>query len=155
MLREVIVIRGNVSKGIATLFELLGKFLMSLIPMAVTFLYACKSKRFRVSGNSMEPVLCDGQIVWASMWAYKFTEPRSGDVVVFRDPGQPSIVLIKEVVGEPGQNVHIDSQHEGVQKAWYLLEGQYFVTGRNHANSRDSRQFGPITSHLLIGKVWR
>ena len=141
--------------GIAILFELLGKLLMGLVPMAITFLYACRSKRFRVEGDSMEPVLRDGQIVWASTWAYKFTEPRTGDVVVFRDPGQPNTILIKEVVGEPGQNVHVDPGYGGVEKAWYLLENQYFVAGRNSANSRDSRQFGPITSYLLIGKVWR
>ena len=141
--------------GITILFELLGKFLMRFVLMATTLFYACGSKRFRVSGHSMEPVLCDGQIVWASTWAYKFTEPRLGDVVVFRDPGQPNTILIKEVVGEPGQNILVDPQYGGVEKAWYLLENQYFVAGRNPADSRDSRQFGPITSHLLIGKVWR
>jgi inner membrane protease subunit 1 len=103
----------------------------------------------------MEPMLSDGQVVWASLLAYKVSEPRTGDIVVFRDPGQPDKVLVKEVVGQSGDDISIGFGHRGSGRSWYLLEGQYFVTGRNIAASRDSRDFGPITSHLLIGKVWR
>lgn len=123
--------------------------------MALTILYLFRSKRFRVIGDSMEPVLCDGQVVWASLWAYRFSEPRLGDVIVFRDPGQPDKVLVKEVIGEPGQDMQVAANHRSGSRSWHLLEGQYFVGGRNLTDSRDSRDFGPITAHLLIGKVWQ
>ena len=103
----------------------------------------------------MEPMLSDGRIVWVSLWAYKFGEPRSGDVIVCRDPGQPGKMLVKEVVGEPGDSIYIHSDHRSGPRSWYLLEEQYFVAGKNFDDSRDSRDFGPITRHLLIGKVWR
>lgn len=131
-----------------------GRRFRVVFSMVLTILCACRIKRFRVVGDSMEPMLLDGQIVWASVWAYKYNQPKLGDVIVFRDPGQPSKVLIKEVVGKPGDDVYVDSDHRGGPRSWHLIEGQYFVAGRNSHNSRDSRDFGPITSHLLIGKVW-
>ena len=37
---------------------------------------------------------------------------------------------------------------------WLLVEREYFLLGDNRADSRDSRQFGPLPKELLIGPVW-
>jgi type IV secretory pathway protease TraF len=34
-----------------------------------------------------------------------------------------------------------------------LADGQYFVLGDSHDDSKDSREFGPVSEDLLLGKV--
>jgi signal peptidase I len=34
-----------------------------------------------------------------------------------------------------------------------LAEGEYFVLGDNRDDSEDSREFGPVTEDLLLGKA--
>src|SRR3972149_8207117 len=53
--------------------------------------------RFRVAEGSMEPTLRAGDHVLVYRWAYRRTRPRSGDVVVLRDPEDADRYLVKRV----------------------------------------------------------
>ncbi len=90
--------------------------------------------RFRVEDESMEPELRPGDFVLVNRWAYLSRPPIAGDVVVLRNPEAPSQFLVKRVMsGDP-------------------MAG-FFVLGDNMAHSRDSRQFGMVPRHLIVGKV--
>ena len=90
--------------------------------------------RYRVEGDSMTPALRDGERVFVSRASYWFRAPREGDIVVLRDPREPSRVLVKRVAGREGDG-------------WVVL-------GDNPAASTDSRHFGPVGREQIIGKVW-
>ncbi|HKW42558.1 MAG TPA: nickel-type superoxide dismutase maturation protease, partial [Thermoplasmata archaeon] len=92
-------------------------------------------RRFRVEDDSMQPALEPGDYVLVNRWAYRFREPRIGDLVVLRDPENEGRFLIKRVAsGE---------------------RGRFTVVGDNWFRSRDSRAFGSVARRDLIGKVWR
>jgi len=123
--------------------------------------------RFLVRGNSMEPALEWGQRLLVSRVAYRIRGPKSGELVIVRHPSRPQLLLVKRVVGVPGDDVRLES---GVLKVndttvavassalfeahWHLDEGAYFVKGDRSDGSADSRTFGPVNRSMLIGKVW-
>lgn len=82
----------------------------------------------------MEPALHPGDYVIVNRWAYRRRDPVEGDVVVLRNPEAPGQFLVKRVMSGD------------------RLTG-LFVLGDNTARSRDSRQFGMVPVHLVVGKV--
>ncbi len=72
---------------------------------------------FRIPSGSMMPGLVDGDFILVNKYAYglrlpvvhtkilSIGDPRRGDVIVFREPSDPSIDLIKRLVGLPGDHV--------------------------------------------------
>lgn len=86
--------------------------------------------RFIVLGNSMFPTLIPGQSVLVYKWAYIFSKPKIGDIVVIKHNGKEIIKRIKKV-----------------------LNGGIFVRGDNIDASTDSRNFGFINKTDIIGKV--
>ncbi len=84
----------------------------------------------------MEPALRPGDYVIVNRWAYRHKEPEAGDVVVVRNPEAPEQFLVKRVMSGDRQ-------------------AGYFVMGDNDAHSRDSRHFGMVPMHLVVGKVRR
>ncbi len=90
--------------------------------------------RFRVDDRSMEPALHAGDYVIVNRWAYRRRLPAEGDIVVLRNPDSPRQYLVKRVMsGDP-------------------VAG-FFVLGDNMDHSRDSRHFGMVPAHLIVGKV--
>lgn len=91
----------------------------------------------------------------------------------------PSKQLIKRVVGLPGEKVvvkdgelivynleHPDGfkpdktlpygdviKNTTIENTWSVQEDQLFVVGDNRTNSMDSRTFGPIDAHNVVGKL--
>lgn len=86
---------------------------------------------FRVVDTSMQPALRPGDHLLVLSWPRSV---RRGDIVVLRDPEAPSTFLVKRVVG-------------------HALTGQVVVGGDSPNVSRDSRQFGPVPSQLIVGKA--
>lgn len=82
----------------------------------------------------MEPALRPGDYVIVNRWAYRKEGPAIGDVVVLRNPEAPSQYLVKRVMSGD------------------RMTG-FFVLGDNAAHSRDSRAFGMVPLHLVVGKV--
>lgn len=126
---------------------------------------------FRVDGPSMEPTLFTGERLLVDKISYRFHLPRRGDVVVFRNPGNPREDYIKRVVAVPGDRVemrlgrlYVNDQpapepyvlRDGISTYGPELipPGYIFVLGDNRANSRDSRFFGPVPISLVRGRAW-
>jgi signal peptidase I len=128
---------------------------------------------FYVPTPSMAPTLQPGAQAFASKLAYWFGSPQRGDIVVLHSPQHDGGLLVKRVVGLPGQRVEI---RDGVlfvdrvrQRESYVDYGRVdstffgpvtvpadrvFVMGDNRANSVDSRVFGAVPESALVGKVF-
>ena len=135
------------------------------------FLFVPKGSWFNlVDGSSMEPTLHDKQVVFTDM-----TEVTRGDIITSRfpewliekDPSRSEMLIIKRVIGLPGDTIRIaeegiyvnnqlleedyvseeNKKHTVVEKApreFVLTEEEYFIVGDNREVSYDSRYFGPV-----------
>lgn len=92
-----------------------------------------RRQRFRVTGDSMRPLLVPGEEVLIDPTAYHRRAPQPGDVVVAEHPQRPGFRLIKWVVAVEPQGC--------------------FLQGVNLAASTDSRTFGWVSPHRILGQV--
>ena len=63
-------------------------------------------KPYRIPSPSMEDTLLVGDRVFADRISWRFSDPERGDIVVFHPPG-PGSVLIKRIVGMPGDTLSL------------------------------------------------
>ena len=101
-----------------------------------------------VDGQSMVPTLQDHQLFFVHKLGYLFHEPRLNDVVQAYHPQAPTALIIKRIVGLPGDTVTLRNV------AFITLAPHtYFLVGDNTDASTDSRDFGPVSRNRIIGKV--
>jgi len=126
------------------------------------------SARVRVDGFSMRPTLQDGEYILVNKLAYKFSEPKRGDIIVFIFPVNPAEDLIKRIIGVPGDTVTVQdgvltvngavvdepyiSAPPAYNGSWQVPEGNLFVLGDNRNDSRDSHQWGLLPVENVIGR---
>ena len=125
----------------------------------------------RVYGQSMEPNLHSDQRLVVEKLSYNFHEPRRGDIVILQVPQAGPGLLIKRVVGLPGEKVEIkgakvyineqpleepylSSQSQRDVRATVVPPEHVFVLGDNRGFSNDSRAFGPVPLDNVIGRAW-
>lgn len=126
---------------------------------------------FVVSGASMDPTFRNGQYLIVDELSYRLSDPKRGDVIIFRPPQNPSEFYIKRVIGLPGETVQIkDGQvyvadnkinepyivnHGNGGDATYTLgAGEYFVMGDNRPESSDSRVWGILPRSDIVGRAF-
>jgi len=124
----------------------------------------------------MDPTFATGQFLVVDRLTYDFKKPARGDVIIFEYPNDPSTYFIKRIIGLPGETVNInngkvtiinkDNPNGFILNEPYLSADhlsydtssrtlnptQYFVMGDNRAESFDSRAWGPVESHFIIGR---
>jgi len=144
---------------------------------------------YRIPSASMEPTLrcarpatgCDATFsdrVIANRLAYRFHDPRRGDIVVFNAPPTAAKecseggTFVKRLVGLPGEvvserngDVYVDGKQlkepyvdprrrDTITRTWPRVgAGRYFVMGDNRVASCDSRTWGTVPRANLIGPV--
>lgn len=126
----------------------------------------------RVEGQSMEPNLHTDQRLVVEKVTYRFHGPQRFDVVVIRVPSQGDELLIKRVVGLPGETVEIKGGYvyingQQLDEPFVTVEtrpGRHeevvvpplhvFVMGDNRNHSNDSRSFGPVPIENIVGRAW-
>lgn len=130
-----------------------------------------------VSGSSMYPTLEDKDYLILNKLAYKFGEPKRGDIVVFDSELVDEATgkqkkLIKRVIGLPGDKIEIVNGYVYINDT--LLEetyldgvftdgdvnmvvpaGEYYVMGDNRPHSGDSRSslVGTVSIDDMVGKL--
>lgn len=159
---------------LAELWDLLRTVLIAFVIMLLLNVFVFNLSM--VKGQSMEPTLEEQERLFVDKIIYRFTQPRSGDVVILKDPSSgpdKKPFLVKRVIAGPGQTVEIrghqllldgqpksepytDTYIEDSDMAPITLgENQYFVMGDNrHAGqSKDSRYFGTVGKESIVGRA--
>ena len=157
--------------------ELAGLVIYCLIVIAAMFLIIkYVGQRTVVIGHSMEPTLQDSDNLITDKITYRFRDPKRFDIIVFPFKDNRATLLIKRIVGMPGEivqvidgNVYVngyaleDNYGNAVMTdpglaadPVVLKEDEYFVLGDNRNNSTDSRfeSVGNIHRSEIIGRAW-
>lgn len=130
-------------------------------------------KPFYVRGASMEPNFHDYEYLVVDELSYRLREPARGEVVVLKDPLDPSQYFIKRIIGLPGEHIVVrdgavringkkldETQYldESVRTTGHddvtLQEDEYYLMGDNRPASLDSRVFGPLKKSEFVGRTW-
>lgn len=162
-------------KGI--LKELLGWIVYIAVIIGLTWLIITfVGQRTRVSGQSMEATLHDGDNLIVDKLSYRFRDPKRFEIIVFPYRHKENTYYIKRIIGLPGETVqvkdgyvYIDGEKldenyglEVMEDAGIaaepieLGEDEYFVLGDNRNHSSDSRDpsVGILHRDELIGRAW-
>ncbi len=134
------------------------------------FIMVSVAQAFQVEQYSMEPNLLPHDRVLVNKFIYRFRSPVPGEIVVLHPPSDGSRNYIKRVVAVAGQTVRIHEGRVSVNgqplREPYLrvnTNGDYgpqvvppqdvFVLGDNRGNSEDSRAFGFVPVHNIVGEA--
>lgn len=164
------------------------------IAVAIAFVLTFQAqvaKPYRIPTPSMEPTLhcakptefCQGRFsdrVVANRLAYRFGEPKRGQIVVFESRaaaqrcglGDGGSTLVKRIIGLPGELVsvrdgvvyidgdrlvepYVDPALRGHETDRWprVAPGHYFLLGDSRIHSCDSRTWGTVPRSGLIGPV--
>ena len=165
----------------------------ALWALALTlFLRAFVIQAFRIPSESMRDTLLVGDFLFVNKFEYgpkiPFTnvrlpglrEPRSGDVIVFQFPQDPSKDFIKRAIATEGQTIEVENKQvkvdgktlrepyaihtdPSVRPGGYDYRDNYgpttvgddelFMMGDNRDNSNDSRYWGTLDMDLVKGRA--
>lgn len=132
-------------------------------------------------GTSMDPTVRDNTSFFVEKISPIIVPPQRYDIVQHIEPISRDKILVKRVIGLPGETVTIKQNAiyiappDGVeyrlnepylhpqtiisvpyraQREFMLSENEYFVLGDNRPFSSDSRAYGPVHRSLITGKVF-
>lgn len=155
-------------------------FFQTLVVFAAigTAIYWLIAQPHKVSGSSMFPNFKNGDYIITDKLTYRVSDPKRGDIVVFKNPKDETQDFIKRIIGVPGDRIKVEGGKvylNGTELTEpYLAEtvvtnpgsfaregqevtveaGHYLTFGDNRPASSDSREWGQITRAELIGKVF-
>lgn len=144
-----------------------------LEPLAVAIGLAAAARAavhiYSIPSRSMAPTLEVGdQIV---VTRYMRTEPERGEVIVFRSPLAADELMVKRVIGVPGDVVDsrlgrvrvgghtlaepyvLRAAATGAIEAQIIPADSYYVLGDNRDDSLDSRAWGYVPRERIVGRA--
>ncbi len=143
---------------------LLGLILASALIISY-LLFGLRS--YTISGDSMDPLLCEGDIVLVDRIFWRLGGPKENSLMTFSNNGK---TIVKRTVLLENQSIKIDENY-GIyihgrylplnpQVDWaieggylHIPENNYFVLGDNLSQSFDSRHYGLINKKRINGAV--
>lgn len=148
----------------------------AVILLAFTFVWYF-GQRVSTVGDSMNPVLENGDVVFVNRFVYNARFPKRGEIIVFKPKGnENSHYYIKRVIGRPGETVEIiegkiyidgekleeDYQVSEISNVGVVTEkiklgeDEFFVLGDDREKSEDSRMadVGNVKRAHIYGKAW-
>jgi signal peptidase I len=176
--RELLMARNQVKKS--KFREYAEVIIISVVLALVVRTYVVQA--FRIPSGSMEDTLLVGDFLLVSKFLYRFTDPKPGDVIVFKYPLDPRRDFIKRCVAVEGQTVElrdktllVDGQQVRLPSQGKFIDprvfpagtnardnfgpvtvppGHVFAMGDNRDNSRDSRYWGFLDEKLIKGRAF-
>jgi signal peptidase I len=148
-----------------------------LLFVGIVFAAVSVTQSFGTVDTSMSPALDVGQRVLVNKSAYFIGNPGRGDVVLVADPQNPSQLLLRRVIGVPGDTILItattlsvngvsldEHAYTGIAKGQpesqiidkvTLGQDQYWVMADQRLawSDTDSRTFGPLSRTYIFGKA--
>lgn len=151
---------------VTLLFDLFSTIVPAIVIALLIHVFLAQATR--VYGQSMEPGLHTNQRLVIEKLSYHLHGPRRGDVVVLHDPGGSPELLIKRIIGLPGERVtiadgrvysdgvpldepYLTQPTQGGGRSWVVPPLHVFVMGDNRSASRDSRIFGSVPLDQIVG----
>jgi signal peptidase I len=148
--------------------ETTAEFISSMASVLVIglFIITFCLQAFEIPSGSMEDTLLIGDHVFVDRvvlapktswinWLLPYRAPKRGDIIVFLSPVQPGLYVVKRVIGQPGDRIH-------------LREGVVYVNGQpanypqaHHATDdydpyRDQfPSVPPALSRVDVDKIWQ
>lgn len=172
MTNKEIKTEGGFRAVLRSVFDIGGTVLISVAAVIIIRTYVVQP--FLVSGSSMEPTFQDGNYLLIDEISYHLRDPKRGEVIVFKYPGNPKTFYVKRVIGLPGETIEIKDNKVSVKRgekeivleegyvstretdgdfASTLEKNEYFMMGDNRNFSFDSRRWGPLKRSSIIGIV--
>ncbi len=131
----------------------------------------------RIPSGSMENTIMEGDRLFGLRLAYTFSEPKRGDIVIFKYPDDETQNYVKRVVGLPGETVDIREakiyingsdtplEEKYLKEDWIKETGPYhfevpqdcyLMLGDNRNNSWDARYWANtyVSKEEILGKAW-
>jgi signal peptidase I len=135
---------------------------------------------YSIPSGSMEPTLMIGDRILVDKLSYDFHPVHRGDVVVFATPPREIPILqvndlVKRVIGLPGETISSGPRGQVlingkvIDQPWLTASArenpgppirsqkiprrEVFVMGDNRGASDDSRDYGPISESLIVGRA--
>ncbi len=159
---------GSLVRRSSRLFEL--SKLVVLLAVTIITVHSLLATIAVVDGPSMLPTYRGNDLVLVN----RVVPLARGDVVILKYPGDPHHhQYIKRIVGLPGETVGVVGRQVSVNgrrlDERYLPAGlatepeitprllgptEYYTLGDNRPVSNDSRYFGPVDRHFIVGRVW-
>jgi signal peptidase I len=170
-----------VFKFLKTLGSIILDFIETIVTALVIFVifYLFLFQPHQVKGNSMLTGFIDGEFILTNKINYRFSNPKRGDVIVFKAPQNQKYDYIKRIIALPGEEIGLKNgkiliNNNLLNESSYLEENaytqgnhflpekgevivppkHYFVIGDNRAHSSDSRDWGFISKEDIVGRAW-
>src|SRR5580658_7327187 len=152
-----------------------------LVAVAIAFgLRTWVVQTYSIPSGSMIPTLMVGYRIVVDKLSYDFHALHRGDVVVFATPPKEIPILmvkdlVKRVIGLPGETISSGPRGEVfingklIDQPWLtaaaradpgppivtqkIPSGHIFVMGDNRGSSDDSRDYGPVSESLIVGRA--
>jgi signal peptidase I len=145
-----------------------------LLTLFILLVFHVTVQNFHIEGQSMEPTLHNQEFILVDKISYLLQAPQRGDVIVFQYPKNPQDKYVKRIIAVPGdvisvvgsqvtlngtrlQESYIRPENDGnpfpAMRNHIVSPDEYFVMGDNRGNSSDSREWGLVPRHNIVGKV--
>lgn len=113
-----------------------------------------------VTGPSMTPTLdVKDNLLFIDQFTTKFIrKPKRNEIILADNPFKVGNTIVKRVLYLEGEYADFFDVREQRYQKVFIPENHIWVEGDNKANSRDSRDFGPLSLELVHGigrfRIW-
>ena len=150
--------------------QIVAVIIVTIVTWSLFLVFVDILPRYQISGNGMQDTLSNGQDILVNKDAYLSHGPVRGDVVFFHDPTDSKRLLVKRIIGLPGDSIvlasnsvsvnsvrltepYVTVEYNPASETVKVPSGEYFVLGDNRPVSKDSRSFGFIPRKNIVGQI--